>query len=56
MPEFQETNRIKPMTPLSAKRIEFNQTLEPTPGLPASFALKFGVIFHRGSVVAQLCR
>jgi hypothetical protein len=29
MPEFQETNRIKPMTPLSAKRIEFNQSLKP---------------------------
>ena len=27
MPEFQETNRIKPMTPLSAKRIEFNRLI-----------------------------
>ena len=30
MPEFQETNRIKPMTPLSAKRIEFNHALQRT--------------------------
>jgi len=50
MPEFQETNRIKPMTPLSAKRIEFNHALQRTRrerrgcnrGVPCAGSLSLG--------------
>src|SRR5438128_10726523 len=52
---FQETNRIKPMPPLSAKRIEFNQTLHRTAFCAWGFALEFLVFLSQIVAVGELC-